>query len=86
MNRLLVIGFVICTLAMNIVHGEDVIDGYFVINSKISYTLWFGLKPFVAVDNVLDRNYDIYANLPGGSAGLYKMTERNYTVGLSYKF
>lgn len=66
--------------------SQTPIDDYFVINSKISYTLWFGLKPFVAVDNVLDRDYDIYANLPGGSAGLYKMTERNYTVGLSYKF
>ena len=66
--------------------SQSPIDDYFVINSKISYTLGFGLQPFVAVDNVLDRNYDIYVNLPGGSAGLYKMTERNYTVGLSYKF
>ncbi len=66
--------------------SQSPIEDYLVVNSKISYTLPFGLKPFIAVDNVLDRNYDIYANLPGGSAGLYKMTERNYTLGLSYRF
>lgn len=66
--------------------SQNPIDDYYVINTKLTYTLPFALQPFFAVDNVLDQEYEIYANLPGGSAGLYKMPERTFTVGLQCRF
>jgi len=66
--------------------SQDSIDDYLVIGSKITWKSPFGLQPFVAVDNILDSEYDIYVNLPGSSAGLYKMARRTYTAGFSYFF
>jgi outer membrane cobalamin receptor len=66
--------------------SQNPIDAYLIIDSKISYALPFGLHPYIAVDNILDQNYSTYVNLPSGSAGLYQMAGRNYTVGFNYKF
>jgi iron complex outermembrane receptor protein len=67
-------------------NSEMPIDDYVVTNTKLTYTLRFGLQPFFAVDNVLNQDYAIYANLPGGAAGLYTMPKRAFTVGLQYEF
>ena len=65
---------------------QEPIDDYFIIGTKITWKLSFGLHPFFAVDNILNRKYDIYANLPGSSAGLYEMPRRTLTAGVSYSF
>ena len=67
-------------------NSQNSIDDYYVVNTKLTYKLPFGLQPFLAIDNVLNQEYEIYANLPGGSAGLYKMVQRTFTVGLQCKF
>lgn len=41
---------------------------------------WGGL--FVVVDNIFNREYDTFADLPGAGAGLYRMPGRSFTVGL----
>lgn len=66
--------------------SQNPIDDYFIINTKLTYTLPFGLQPFFAVDNVLNQDYEIYANLPGAFAGLYRMPKRTYTIGAQYRF
>ncbi len=66
--------------------SQEPIDDYYVFNGKMIYELPFGLQPFFAVDNILDEDYEIYVNLPGGSAGLYKMPGRSYTFGIQWKF
>ena len=67
-------------------NSQNKIDDYFIANTKINYKIAGGLKVFVAIDNIFDLEYKIYANLPGGSAGLYSMPKRTFTTGLSYKF
>ncbi len=62
------------------------IDNYFIANSKFSYKLPFGLEPFFAVDNILNTEYEVYADLAGSAAGIYKMPERTWTTGVSFKF
>ena len=40
------------------------------------------LNVFLAVDNIFDRDYVIYTDLPGGAAGLYRMPRRAVTLGV----
>jgi len=65
--------------------SQGKIDDYVLINTRLSYAFPFGLRPFIAVDNLFDQNYLVYANLPGGSAGLYRMPRRTFTVGFDYR-
>jgi iron complex outermembrane receptor protein len=58
---------------------------YLVTDVKLSYEVLPGLRASLAVDNVLDRAYEIYADLPGGSAGLYAMPQRTFTTALTFK-
>ncbi|MGM0442007.1 MAG: TonB-dependent receptor [Elusimicrobiota bacterium] len=62
------------------------IDDYFLADVRLTYKLTGNVKTFAGVDNMLNTSYKIYADLPGGSAGLYQMPGRNYNFGLSYEF
>ncbi|MBN2620618.1 TonB-dependent receptor [candidate division WOR-3 bacterium] len=66
--------------------SQNPIDDHYVVDTKISYKIFSGFQPFIAVDNITDETYDVYANLPGSAAGLYRMPGRSYTVGLQYAF
>ncbi|HIE04140.1 MAG TPA: TonB-dependent receptor, partial [Candidatus Latescibacteria bacterium] len=65
--------------------GEQRIPNYFVADAKLSYELLPGFLGFLAVDSIFDTDYKVYADLPGGKAGLYRMPGRAVTVGLSLK-
>jgi outer membrane receptor protein involved in Fe transport len=54
----------------------------FVWDLKLSYRIVSGVRVFLAVDNITDDSYAVYANLPGSSAGLYTMPRRRATTGL----
>lgn len=56
---------------------------YLLVNLKVTYRLLPYLKLFCAVDNLFDRRYKIYADLPGAGAGVYPMPGRSFTAGLS---
>jgi len=66
--------------------SREPIPSFWVFNCKAIYKLFSRLKVFVAVDNILNEDYAIYADLPGGNAGVYQMPKRRFTVGSLYKF
>ena len=61
------------------------VSDYLVTDVKLGYEVLPGLQLSLAVDNVLDEAYEIYADLTGGSAGLYAMPQRTFTMGLTFK-
>jgi iron complex outermembrane receptor protein len=66
-------------------HAERIPD-YFIWDAKLSYELLGGAQLFLAIDNLFDDSYTVYANLPGSSAGLYTMPRRRFTTGLSVRW
>jgi outer membrane receptor protein involved in Fe transport len=64
---------------------KETVSDYLVTDVKLSYEVLPGLQLSLAVDNVLDRAYKIYADLPGGAAGLYAMPKRTFTTGLTFQ-
>jgi outer membrane receptor protein involved in Fe transport len=58
------------------------IPDYWTLGARLGWKpfAWGGL--FLSVDNVLDREYDAFADLPGSAAGLYRMPGRAFTLGL----
>jgi len=57
----------------------------FIWDLKGSYQIISGVRVFIAVDNVTDDTYAVYANLPGSAAGLYTMPRRRATAGLVFE-
>ncbi len=65
---------------------KEPISDYLVANTKLSYEVIPGLGAFLAVNNILDKGYEIYADLSGGAAGLYSMPKRTFAIGMTTKF
>ena len=63
---------------------EELISNYLVADVGLSYEVIPGLRASLAVDNILNEKYEIYADLPSG-AGLYAMPQRTFTAGLIFK-
>ena len=61
------------------------IPAYYTIDLRAGYPLLSWLHLFASVENLLDRQYDTYADLPGTQAGLYRMPGRSFTVGLNLR-
>jgi len=40
------------------------IGSFFLLNGKLSYELWPGVKPFFAVENLFDSNYEAIRGFP----------------------
>ena len=40
------------------------VEGRFLINGKIAYEVWKGVKPFVMVENIFDSNYEAIRGFP----------------------
>ncbi|MFH1259159.1 MAG: TonB-dependent receptor [Elusimicrobiota bacterium] len=56
------------------------IDDYLLFNTKVDYKLLNNLSVFGAIDNLTDKEYQIY------NGGLYTMPKRTLTLGLNYIF
>ncbi|MEA3493129.1 MAG: TonB-dependent receptor [Candidatus Margulisiibacteriota bacterium] len=65
---------------------QSPITPFLVFNSKVNFEAVPGVFGFIAMDNMLNTDYVVYADLPGGSAGTYTMPGRTITAGLNYKF
>ncbi len=62
------------------------IDPFTVIDVYLESDVVPRLKAFAGVNNILDENYLIYADLAGGAAGLYEMPGITYMAGLKYDY
>ena len=63
---------------------ENEIDPYALVGLYMETVPFRGIKIFAGVDNVLDENYTLFVDLPGGEAGLYEMPGRSFVFGLKY--
>jgi iron complex outermembrane receptor protein len=61
------------------------IPSYVTLDTRVGYRLLRWLDLFASVENLLDRQYDTFADLPGTQAGLYRMPGRALTVGLKLR-
>jgi len=61
------------------------IPAYATVDFRAGYRLLSWLDLFASVENLLDRQYDTFADLPGTQAGLYRMPGRALTVGLKLR-
>lgn len=61
------------------------IPSYFTLDTRAGYRLLRWLDLFASVENLFNRQYDTYADLPGTQAGLYRMPGRALTVGLKLR-
>ncbi len=61
------------------------IPAYYTTDMRAGYRLLSWLSAFASVENLLDRQYDAFADLPGTQAGLYRMPGRSLTLGLDFK-
>jgi outer membrane receptor for ferrienterochelin and colicin len=44
--------------------GNDSHINFFLLNGKLSYEIWKGIKPFVSVENITDSNYERHIDFP----------------------
>jgi len=61
------------------------VPSYFLMDIRMSYRVTKHIDVLVDMDNILDREYAIYGEFPGLTAGLYRMPGRNIRFGLQYK-
>lgn len=61
------------------------IPAYYTFDLRAGYSFLSWLGIFASVENLLNRQYDTFADLPGSQAGLYRMPGRAFTVGLNLK-
>ncbi|HTW92171.1 MAG TPA: TonB-dependent receptor [bacterium] len=65
--------------------SQSPIPAYYTFNLRAEYGLLSWLGVFASVENLLNRSYDEYVNVPGSQAGLYRMPGRSLSVGLKLK-
>jgi vitamin B12 transporter len=65
--------------------SKSTIPAYYTLDFRAGYQLlsWLGL--FASVENLLDRQYDTFADLPGAQAGLYRMPGRAFSAGFNLR-
>jgi vitamin B12 transporter len=60
----------------------SLIPAYYTVDMRAGYPVLKWLDVFASVENLMDRRYDTFADLPGTQAGLYRMPGRSFSVGL----
>jgi iron complex outermembrane receptor protein len=64
--------------------SKNQIPSYFLLNSRFIVSVFKGLDLMVDVNNILDKEYNIYGEFPGMAEGLYRMPGRNFQVGFRF--
>jgi len=62
---------------------KEKIPDYHIFWTKLIWRFNPHSDVILGIENLFDKKYDVYANLPGGAAGLYRMPGRSFTVGLN---
>jgi len=64
---------------------QDPIPSYGLINFHLNVMPGSNLTLSLGVDNLLNRDYSKYVDIPGNDAGLYKMPGRTFKIGVMLK-
>lgn len=62
--------------------SQSPIPSYTTFDCRLRGRILSWLGAHLAVENLLDAQYSIFADLPGTSAGLYRQSGRSFTLGL----
>lgn len=54
-------------------------------NTRLTYQIIPGLRTALSVDNLLDEDYEVYVELPGGAGGPYTIPGRTVTAALIFE-
>jgi iron complex outermembrane receptor protein len=65
--------------------SQSAIPAYYTFDLRAGYQILSWLGVFASVENLLDRQYDTFADLPGSQAGLYRMPRRALTAGMKLR-
>lgn len=65
--------------------SENLIPSYFLLNSRFILSVFKSLDLVVDVKNILNKEYSIYGEFPGLTAGLYRMPGLNFQVGFRFR-
>lgn len=60
------------------------IGDYFIANAYAGFKIVNNLQLFLKIENIFNRDYQIYVDIPGGKAGLYRMPGRSINIGFSW--
>ena len=61
------------------------LPSYFLLNSRLIVNISRALELFLDINNVFDKDYRIYVDLPSIAAGIYPMPGRNLNLGIRIK-
>jgi outer membrane cobalamin receptor len=61
------------------------LPSYFLLNSRLIINISGALDFFVDINNIFDKDYRIYVDLPGIESGIYPMPGRNLNFGIRIK-
>jgi outer membrane cobalamin receptor len=62
--------------------SESAVPAYYTLDLRAGYGVLSWLGVFASVENLLDRQYDTFVDLPGTQAGLYRMPGRSFALGI----
>lgn len=63
----------------------NLLSSYFLLNSRLNIKVSPALELFLDINNILNKDYMIYVDLPGLAAGTYLMPGRSLNLGIRIK-
>lgn len=65
--------------------SEKALPSYFLLNSRVIVDISKNIELFLDLNNIFNKEYRIYVDLPGIATGIYPMSGRNLNIGLKLK-
>ncbi len=64
---------------------QQAIPNFFLLNSKVMYNITDDWQVFLGINNLLNVEHKIYADVPGAS-GVFTQPKRNFETGVAFKW
>jgi len=64
---------------------QQAIPNFFLLNSKVMYDISKDWQVFLGINNILNVEHEIYADVPGAS-GVFTQPKRNFETGVTFKW
>jgi len=58
------------------------LPSYFLLNTRMSFHITQKINIYLDINNLLNKDYNIYVELPGIASGIYPMPGRNLNIGI----